>query len=169
MTHFAHRIGLAAFAALAVSAVTLPAAAQDGQLNPEEGGITHLTELLSKRPDMAGFACWAVYEAQKGGLHEDATAALHLCAEAGNAPSMILLSHAYENGQGVRRDEGQATYWVKQAALQGYSTAQYHYARALLDGRGVPADAGQAMFWLSRAAMGGDADAAHLLAELPQG
>lgn len=168
-TYACRRAAASAAIAVIFAAAVPPAVAQDGVLNPEEGGISHLTESLTTRPEMAGFACWAVYEAQKGGLHAEATEALKLCAEAGNAPSMILLSHAYENGQGVPHDDVQATYWVKQAALQGYSTAQYHYALALLDGRGVPADAGQALFWLDRAAMGGDGDAARLLAGLPQG
>ncbi|MCB2114762.1 MAG: sel1 repeat family protein [Rhodobacteraceae bacterium] len=167
--HAFRMAALPAAIAIALAGSALPIAAQDGVLNPEEGGISHLTESLSARPEMAGFACWAVYEAQKGGLHAEATEALKLCAQSGNAPSMILLSHAYENGQGVEKDDARATYWVKQAALQGYSTAQYHYALALLEGRGVPADAGQAIFWLDRAAMGGDTDAAHLLASLPQG
>lgn len=158
----------AAFAVLAVFG-TIPATAQQGTLNPEEGGMGQLTEALAKRPEMAGFTCWAVYEAQKGGMHAEAVVALHQCAEAGNAPSMILLSHAYENGMGVPRDASAATYWVKQAALRGYSTAQLHYGLALLEGRGVPADEGQALFWLSQAAMGGDAEAAGLIAAIPHG
>lgn len=164
-----HLTPKAAALTLLLLAATAPAVAQEGELNPEEGGITHLTETLSRRPEMAGFACWAVYEAQKGGLHAAATDALGDCARAGNAPSMLLLSHAYENGQGVPKSDEMATFWVKQAALQGYSTAQYHYGMALLEGRGVPADPGQAAFWLDRAAMGGDGDAAALLASLPQG
>ena len=93
-----------------------------------------LGQTLATRPDLVGITCWQVYEAQKGGQHEAAAAALLACAEAGNEPSMILLSHAYENGQGFAQSDAKATFWVKQAALRGYAPAQLHYARALMAG-----------------------------------
>ncbi|WP_149143048.1 tetratricopeptide repeat protein [Gemmobacter caeruleus] len=139
-----------------------------GNLNPEEGGIAHLAAELAARPDRAGFLCWVVYETQKGGAAESATSfkGLQLCAQAGNAPSMILLAQAYDQGLGTAPDAAWSTYWVKQAAAQGYATGAYHYGLALLQGHGVPRDAGQARFWLDRAAQGGDRDAARLLANL---
>lgn len=159
------------FRALPLVAAALAAApsavAQEGTLNPEEGGFWHLTEAIATRPDLVGITCWQVYEAQKGGQHEAAAAALLACAEAGNEPSMILLSHAYENGQGFAQSDAKATFWVKQAALRGYAPAQLHYARALMAGTGVPQDAGQARFWLMQAALQGDSDASALLAANP--
>ncbi|WP_420566563.1 tetratricopeptide repeat protein [Thalassovita sp.] len=141
-----------------------PAAADDlGTVNPDEGGITMLRQELARRPDMAGFRCWVVYETQKGGLHSDAFEALLDCARSGNAPSMILTAHAYENGLGVPVDAELAAYWVKQAALQGYAVGMLHYGMALLDGAGVPQDTGQARFWLERAAKAGDTDARRAL------
>lgn len=134
-----------------------------GELNPEEGGISQLTQTLAAHPDRAGFACWVVYEAQKGGLHGDAMSALRTCAASGNEPSMILMAHAYENGLGVEKSDVLATYWVRQAALRFYPTGQYHYGVALLEGRGTERDEAQGRFWLERAALGGDKDAAKML------
>lgn len=145
----------------------VPASAQDGILNPEEGGLAALTGNLATRPEWLGVTCWQIYEAQKGGMHNAAMDAMQACAAAGNEPSMILLSHAYENGLGVPKSAELATYWVKQAALRGYVTAQYHYARALLEGSGIPQDAGQARFWLMQAAAGGDSDAQAMIAAWP--
>ena len=104
-----------------------------------------------------------VYETQKGGLHAEAFDALQDCAESGNAPSMILLSHAYENGLGTAPDPERATHWARQAALSGYSLGQYHYGMALLRGYGVAQDAGQGRYWLGLAAAGGDENAAEVL------
>jgi len=144
-------------AALTVAA---PSLADDlGTVNPDEGGIADLPSELARRPEMAGFRCWVVYETQKGGLHGDAFDALMECAQSGNAPSMILMAHAYENGLGVAPDPAQAAYWVKRAALQGYAVGMLHYGMALLSGTGVPQDSGQARFWLERAARAGDTDA----------
>ena len=150
--------GVVSFPAVAIEA--------QGTLNPEEGGITQIREALAARPERAGFLCWVVYEAQKGGLHEEALDALNQCAIAGNEPSMILLAHAYENGLGVPRDAVQSTRWLKEAAMRFYPTGQYHYGMALLQGTGVAMDEGQARFWLERAAMAGDRDAAEELEKL---
>ncbi len=139
------------------------AQADDGILNPDEGGIAQLRETLAARPDRAGFVCWVVYETQKGGMHQTALAALQDCAESGNAPSMILLSHAYENGLGTDASPELAAHWAKQAAMTGYAVGQYHYGMALLRGQGVPADASAARYWLQQAADGGDENAAEVL------
>lgn len=168
MTGF--RIALTA-AALACAGLAWPQAARAddwGTLDPEEGGIAHLAQALAERPDRAGFLCWVVYETQKGGAAEsaEAFAGLQLCAAAGNAPSMILLAQAYDQGLGTAPDPAWSAYWVKQAAGQGYATGAYHYGLALLAGHGVPRDAGQARFWLDRAAQDGDRDAARLLAAM---
>lgn len=145
----------------------LSATAQDGVLNPEEGGFGHLAEALVARPDRLGITCWQIYEVQKGGMHAEAMQAMQACARAGNEPSMILLSHAYENGLGVAQSPEMATHWVKQAALRGYATAQVHYARALRSGIGTARDEGQARFWLMQAAAAGDAGARALIADWP--
>lgn len=156
------------FFSLLFGLFVIPALADEanGTLNPEEGGISQIRQALAARPERAGFLCWVVYEAQKGGLHGEAMEALKQCAQAGNEPSMILLAHAYENGLGVPRDDVQATRWLKEAAMRFYPTGQFHYGMALLQGVGVGQDEGQARFWLERAALGGDKDAVEVLESL---
>jgi TPR repeat protein len=91
---------------IATSSVSHAAdAPASGDLNPEEGAITQLTQSIDAHQDRDGFACRVVYEAQKGGLHEDAMTALRTSADSGNVQSMILMSHAYENGLGVPKDQ----------------------------------------------------------------
>lgn len=150
-------------------AMAQPAPADDfGTLNPEEGGLTRLSENLALHPDRAGTLCWIAYEIQKGGGADAAHAAqaMQICADRGNAPSMILLAHAYENGIGVEKDPAKATQWLRRAAEGGYSLAQYHYGMALLHGTGTAADPQAAREWLARAARGGTAEAARMLRDL---
>lgn len=164
-----YRLKQALRLSLALFALTAPCAMADefGVLNPEEGGLSTLGDKIRGRPETAGFACWVAYETQKGGLHPEALAAMQLCGDLGNAPSMILLAHAYENGLGVDRDESRAALWLKRAAESGYSLGQFHYGMVLKAGRGLPKDEGQARFWLMQAAAGGDANAAEVLADWP--
>jgi hypothetical protein len=131
-----------------------PVQADDlGTLNPEEGGLTRLEENIALHPDRIGTLCWIAYEIQKGGGKDAVRAAevMHTCAENGNAPSMIMLAHAYENGLGVETDLTQATYWLHEAAQTGYSLAEYHYGMALLTGSGTAKDSVAARYWLKRA------------------
>lgn len=152
--------------------IGFPAGADDfGILNPEEGGLTRLRENIALHPDRAGTLCWIAYEIQKGG-GEDAPAAaeaMQICAASGNAPSMILLAHAYENGLGVEKDLQASTRWVREAALSGYSMGEYHYGMALLNGMGTKADPLAARHWLSLAAEHGIDDARTVLQALDEG
>lgn len=159
------RPALAALLCLALS----PAAADEfGQLNPEEGGLSRLAENLAIHPERAGTLCWVAYETQKGGqeLAAEAFQAMVTCAEYGNAPSMIMLSHAYENGFGTDADPEMSTYWVRQAALSGYAMGAYHYGMALLNGYGTDRDPTEAAKWLKLAADDGNKDAARELDKL---
>ncbi len=149
---------------LALAAIAIPALAQDGGvLNPEDRSIQNLSDDLARHPNRAGIICWVVYEAHKGGQHGVALGALKKCAAAGNAPSMILLAHVYENGLGTDRSPERATYWVRRAAEQDYAVGQYHYGMALLKGHGVAKNRKEALRWLRRAADNGDADAIRVL------
>lgn len=155
-------------ASLACS-LAFPAGADDfGILNPEEGGLSRLQENIALHPDRTGMLCWIAYEIQKGGGNDAAAAAeaMQICAASGNAPSMILLAHAYENGLGVEKDMQTATHWVREAALSGYSLGEYHYGMALLNGTGTKTDPVAARHWLSLAAEHGIADAKTALQEL---
>ncbi|MCR9087640.1 MAG: hypothetical protein NXH97_12950 [Rhodobacteraceae bacterium] len=159
------RTALAAVLCLAMS----PLASEEfGRLNPEEGGLSRLAENLAAHPERAGTLCWVAYETQKGGrdLAPEAFQAMLTCAENGNAPSMIMLSHAYENGFGTDSDPELSTYWVQQAALSGYSMGAYHYGVALLNGYGTPRDLTEAVRWLRVAADDGIEDAVTELEKL---
>ncbi|WP_193217547.1 MULTISPECIES: tetratricopeptide repeat protein [Roseobacteraceae] len=124
-----------------------------GTLNPEEGGLNSLEANIALHPDRIGMLCWIAYEIQKGGGKESKPAAevMTTCAKNGNAPSMIMLAHAYENGLGVEKDLTQATYWLHEAAQTGYSLAEYHYGMALFTGSGTTKDHAAARLWLKRA------------------
>lgn len=153
------------FASLLVSTmIAAPAIADEGGiLNPEDRSIKNLGADLARHPDRAGIICWVVYETHKAGMHDIALDALQECAAAGNAPSMILLSHIHENGLGTDPSPERATYWVRRAAEQGYGVGQYHYGMALLKGHGVEQNEEEALIWLQRAADNGDADAIEVL------
>lgn len=139
-----------------------------GTLNPEEGGPMRLSENLATHPDRAGTICWVVYEMQKGGARHQTHAfeLMKSCAASGNAPSMILLAHAYENGLGTDISAEKATYWVRKAAEMGYSLGEYHYGVALLNGFGTEKNQNEAVKWLKKAADDGDAGALALLSTL---
>ena len=163
---------LALTTALFMSLSLTPAVADEfGTLNPEEGGPLRLAENLATHPDRAGILCWVVYEMQKGGGDhaERAFEAMGTCAESGNAPSMIMLSHAYENGFGTEVNLELSTHWVREAALSGYSMGAYHYGMALLKGQGTETDRGEAVKWLQQAADDGIEDAIAVLETLSQG
>ncbi|OHC44594.1 MAG: hypothetical protein A2092_16690 [Rhodobacteraceae bacterium GWE1_64_9] len=157
----------AATAALLLLPAAPLAADEFGILNPEEGGISRLAENIAVHPDRVGTLCWIAYEVQKGGGkdHVAAAEAMTLCAESGNAPSMILLAHAYENGSGVPKDPAMATGWLRRAAETGYSMGEYHYAVALAKGIGTKADPEAARHWMQRAADHGSRDAVLALSD----
>lgn len=156
---------------MAALVVLMPAAGfadEFGRLNPDEGGLDQLAEDLALHPDRAGSLCWIAYEIQKGGGPDavHAAQAMQLCADSGNAPSMILLAHAYEDGAGVEKSDEMSTHWVRRAAVLGYSMGQYHYAMALLHGKGIAADRSEARRWFEIAAENGSDDAAQELLQL---
>ncbi len=143
----------------------------DGYVNPDENNFLRLQEELRLRPERAGFLCWAAYEVQKGGTpyHGLALDALKACVDAGNAPSMILLAHAYENGLGTEKSPEMSTHWVRKAAERGYAIGQYHYGVALVRGFGTKADVDAGRDWLTKAAENGNADAVQFLEDLGPG
>jgi len=148
-----------------------PALSDDyGTLNPDEGGLDQLAEDIALHPDRTGTLCWIAYETQKGGGRdaEHAFAAMEICAASGNAPSMILMAHAYENGLGVTKSAEMSTHWVREAALAGYSMGEYHYGMALLTGFGTAPDPAAARQWLTRAAEHGSAPARAALRQMDE-
>jgi TPR repeat protein len=63
----------------------------------------------------------------------------------------------YTKGQGVPQDYKEAVKWLRLAADQGESGAQFSLGLRYALGRGVPQDYVQAHMWYNLAAVGGDA------------
>ena len=89
----------------------------------------------------------------------DNLAAVLKAAEQGDVNAEYKLGMMYHNGEGVPRDDLQATAWWRKAADQGYAPAQNSLGASYYDGRGVPQDYAQAVFWGRKAAEQGYAKA----------
>ena len=64
-------------------------------------------------------------EAYKRGDHAAAAALWRPPAEKGDASAEFYLGLLYRNGQGVPRNDAEATAWLRKSADQGYPPAQY--------------------------------------------
>ena len=64
----------------------------------------------------------------------------HMAALRGHREASYNLGVLYLNGQGVLRDDGQASRWFQRAAERGLPEAQYQLGRMCYEGRGVPRD-----------------------------
>lgn len=80
-------------------------------------------------------------------------------ADEGNARAEYNLALAYEDGEGVPKDEAQAIEWYRKAADQGDALAQVNLGVAYEHGEGVPQDYSQAVDWYRKAAEQGLAEA----------
>lgn len=67
----------------------------------------------------------------------------------------VNLAIAYDEGQGVPKDEAQAVVWYRRAAEQGHASAQFSLGLMYAEGRGVAKDLVQAFMWYGLAAAGG--------------
>ena len=90
----------------------------------------------------------------------------HARAAAGDADAQLILGLRYAEGDGVIKNDKEATKWFALAAKQGLTEAQYHYGRALLKGRGVVQDYRAAFSWIEKAAQRGYPKAQFDLGEL---
>jgi hypothetical protein len=77
-------------------------------------------------------------------------------ANAGDAPSMILIAKAYSAGSGVDQDDAIAADWFRKAADLGNLEAQIRLAECFRDGKGVTRDMARAATWYRKAAEQGD-------------
>ena len=82
-------------------------------------------------------------------------------ANAGDAPSQILVGEAYAAGKVVAQDYKQAADWYRKAAEKGDIAGEVHLAALYRDGGGkaFPRDMVQAAEWYRKAAEQGDAGA----------
>jgi TPR repeat protein len=90
--------------------------------------------------------------------HRDALPLLTQAAKMGHAKAQATLGIAYQDGNGVRRDDKAAAYWFKLAAAQGHRAAQYALGAMYEEGQGgLPRDQRQAMnLYLASAKQGFD-------------
>ena len=65
-------------------------------------------------------------------------------AEQGDAHAQNALGRAYQTGQGVDRDYGEAVVWYRRAAEQGHAEAQWRLCEAYAHGQGVERDRAEA-------------------------
>ena len=89
-------------------------------------------------------------------------------ANAGDAPSQVLVGERYAAGKGVGQDYSQAADWYRKAAEQGSIPGQLHLAALYRDGGGkrFARDMVQAADWYSKAAEHGDVTAQGILGTL---
>ena len=82
-------------------------------------------------------------------------------ANAGDAPSQVLVGESYAAGKGVGQDYSQAADWYRKAAEQGSIPGQLHLAALYRDGGGkrFARDMVQAAAWYRKAAEQGDVGA----------
>ena len=76
-------------------------------------------------------------------------------AEAGNVPSLFILSHFYDDGIGAQADHSKALFWYERAYRKGSGSAANN-AGVIWRDRG---DTAAALLWFKRAAKMGDNDA----------
>ena len=80
-------------------------------------------------------------------------------AKKGIAEAQFNLSLMYHKGDGVQKDDKEATKWIRKAADQGHVTAQFNLGVSYLRGKGVLEDHALAYAWWSIAGANGNADA----------
>ena len=76
-----------------------------------------------------------------------------------DAETLYNIGLRYYNGDSVAQDYAKAIEWFRQAAEQGYATAQNNLGDCYYDGQGVTQDYAQAVSWYRKAAEQGDAAA----------
>jgi TPR repeat protein len=90
----------------------------------------------------------------------------HMRAAQGDAEAQLQLGIRYAEGDGVIKNNKEATKWFELAAKQGLAEAQYRYGLALMQGRGVVQDYRAAFNWIEKPAQRGYAKAQYSLGEL---
>jgi TPR repeat protein len=94
--------------------------------------------------------------AQSLALNPGIDPAITAKANAGDAPSMMLVARAYAAGSGVDQDDTIAADWYRKAAETGNIEAEIRIAECYRDGSGVTRDMAQAATWYRKAAEQGD-------------
>jgi uncharacterized protein len=85
-------------------------------------------------------------------LSPEAIAQLQAKADAGDADAQVSLGRAYEDGNGVPKNDRQAVRWYRVAAEQGNAKAQDDLGLMFRSGLGVDQDKTEAVKWYRKAA-----------------
>ncbi len=85
----------------------------------------------------------------------EAIAEIRSKAEAGNAQAQVVLGQAYEEGNGVPKNEVTAATWYRKAAEQGNAEGQNNLGIMYRMGSGVDQDKAEAVRWYLKAAKQG--------------
>ena len=128
--------------------------AATGQLTSEHARILQSGKRRTRPVDAPTFA--EAVAAYRRGDHVTAAKGYRAHAEKGHADAQYNLGLMYMNGQGVRRDDGQALTWFYRAAKQGHALAQTNLGSLYEAGRGVQKNDSEAVRWYRSAADQGE-------------
>ena len=84
-------------------------------------------------------------------------------AESGDAESQVELGLRYAKGEGVAKDQVEASKWYRKAAEQNYARGKYNLGVCYAWGFGVAKDQVEAVKWYRKAAEQNYADAQYAL------
>lgn len=105
--------------------------------------------------------------AQRAGHYASAVRSFLVAAREGDARAQIRLSQIYRRGRkGVKRNLAASIHWLRQAALQGYPSAQDQLGNIYYLGLGVNKDPKRALHWYEKAAKQGYSTAQFRLSEM---
>lgn len=85
---------------------------------------------------------------------------LKYSAEAGNINDQLTLAKKYSTGDGVAKDQAEASRWYAMAARGGNMPAMYELSMRYRHGYGLEKNSAEATVWRQRAASGGHPEAA---------
>ncbi len=95
---------------------------------------------------------------------QSALDALERSAEGGNVANQLKLAVKYSTGEGVVKDQTEASRWYLRAAEAGDVQAMYEVSLRHRHGYGLAKNTANANVWRQRAAVGGHPEAAHEMA-----
>ena len=87
-------------------------------------------------------------------------------AENGDANAQNYLGTAYQHGEGVKQDTGEAIKWYQKAADQGLDQGQFYLGLMYYEAKGVTQDFKEAEKWFQKSANQGDSSAQGLLRDM---
>ncbi|MEW5787969.1 MAG: tetratricopeptide repeat protein [Pseudomonadota bacterium] len=104
---------------------------------------------------LAGASAWAGYDegiqAYTNGDFEGAAREFKPLAEKGEMESQYMLGLLYEEGQGLPRDDVEASYWYARSAAQGLADAYFALGQLFVHRKGTRLDRMAAHHWFSLA------------------